>query len=470
MRFSGRLVLGLDLGTTSISLVVVNLQDGSNHFVESTPHNAALPPDVRGASIQNPAVLLQKADKLVTDLCKQYPEIDAIGITGQMHGILPIDSDGLAVGPAYTWLDGRAAVFSDQMQNELGAIVPVGYGAGTLYALSRSGTLTPNATAIADIPAWISARLTRNATVTTGRGLAHSIGFFLSTEGEFDSKRWNMIADITLPQVGKDATFVGKTASGVPVCVPEGDNQASFLASVADPERAISFNIGTSGQVSLVQPANTINTRHPVLDARPFPGGKMLFVGTSLSGGKSFDLLAEIVNEIAKRADGGAIDPFAALNSLERPRHPLSVDTRFAGTRGNPAIRGSIMGIGLDNFTLSHLYWGFATGVIDELIEMLGSFVSVLEPTESYIAISGNALERSVALRTILADRLGRPLRWPDQSEAAARGAAILAAAALNGGTDCLPELQSRMINYRNNARAPTLRRRLKETRETCLE
>lgn len=442
-------VLGVDIGTTSISVVAIDPDNGTNLFTENMPHNASLPPDIHSADLQDPLVLLAVTSQMIKHAEKLYPNIKAIGITGQMHGIIPVDRTGAAVGPVYTWLDGRLNDLADTMAKEIGSVVPAGYGAGTLFALLRSGTIDPRAISVADVPAWIASRLTGNRAIVTSAGLAHSIGFFSIERAEFSPDEWNRIGDISPPIVRRVATFIGESASGIPICVPEGDNQTSFLSTIRDPERAVSFNIGTSGQVSLIRPAMPIPTAETQLEERPFPGGQTLLVGASLSGGKSFDLLADLVREIMRIGGAEECDPFSILTDLRRPTHPPVVDTRFVGTRRNPQIRGTISGIGLNNFTLAHLYWGFAAGVIDELYEMLGDYRSILDQQDSYIAVSGNALERSTAAHTLLAERVDRPLRWPAESEAAARGAAILAAAAAEGGVEHLPEIQARTVHYR---------------------
>ena len=81
-------------------------------------------------------------------------------------------------------------------------------------------------------------------------------------------------------------------------------------------------------------------------------------------------------------------------------------------------------------------------------MQLLADRRRILDAPGSYIGVSGNAMKRSAALRTILAETLERPLRSPVDAEAAARGSAMLAAAALEGGAAALPAIQSRMIRY----------------------
>lgn len=474
-------LVGLDIGTTSISAVVLDPVTGRNLEVMNKIHKAGLPPDGPGANLQEPEELVKIAEELLCSIRRQFPEIAAIGVTGQMHGIVLVDKDGLALGPAYTWLDNRAnwpvteigpvavgagdgdesGSYREWMQAEIGACEPTGYGVSTLYVLNKLGRIPAGAVAAAGPADYVALRLSTETRPHVAASLAHSMGFFSLEKSEFDSGLWGRISAVEPPIVSSSAAFFSETPDGIPILVPEGDNQMGFLSSVRDPGRAVLFTIGTSGQVSLLEPEEEGKSRSGALERRPFPGKRNLLVGASLSGGKSFELLTNLVAEVAGRlsmtleAEGSVISrrpaPFELLEGLERPapEQRLVVDTRFAGTRADPEVRGAIHNIGLENCTLGGLYWGIAAGVVDELAEMLGEYRRILEQSDSYISISGNSLEKSGAVRTILQERFPVPLRRSIDGEAAARGAAMLAGAALTGGIEMLESMQSRMIVYR---------------------
>lgn len=449
MTQSQTATVGVDIGTTSVSVAVVDLTSGANRYVETAAHQATLPPDVPGANLQDPARLLHVTEELIARALTQQPEITAIGVTGQMHGVLPVDARGRPTGPAYTWLDARATNALEAMRSELGTTAPPGYGAATLFALTRSGKLPPETEFVTSVPAWVAGRLANVTCCPSSPGLAHSLGFFSPERRAFDTGQWERISPLPPPAVGTDASFIGESRSGLPICVPEGDNQASYLATVRDPERAVSFNVGTSGQVSVLQPSGSVPNDAAPMEARPFPGGRTLLVGTTLSAGKSFEILERLVWDVVGLNGGTVPDVLAILAGRPRPADVPRVIPTFAGTRANADLRGSISDISVDNFSLVQLYWGIARGVIDELWETAGCHLSVLDAPNSYATASGNALAKSQPLQTELAERVGRPVRWPEEAEAAARGAALLAAAALAGGPDALPELQQRTIKYR---------------------
>ena len=455
-------LLGIDIGTTSVSVVVVDPHDGRNLFTSTQAHHAGIAPDGPGADLQDAERLVAVTQNSIALARQQYRQIGAMGITGQMHGIVVIDAAGRAVSPAYTWLDARLAwndrdgrTIAQRMTEEVGKPVPVGYGAGTAFALQALDLVPAGARSVATVPDYVTLRLIGGTEPVTGASLAHSLGLYSLETGGFHADLWRRSTALCPPQVRAAAQIVGTTAEGTPVAVPVGDNQASFLASVRDPERAISVNVGTSGQISVLEPnvaAPTDSLHH--LESRPFPGDRRLLVGASLSGGKSFEVLGSLIADVARRSGAASIDPYQLLRDIQRPtdHNRLSIDTRFAGTRGDPATRGAISGVGLDNLDVPHLYWGIAEGVVAELAELLGEHQEVLGVSDSYLAVSGNAVTQSEAIRTTLAERFGVRLRRPIDAEAAARGAAMLATAAIDGGIASLPGIRARMIRYRDEA------------------
>ena len=84
-----------------------------------------------------------------------------------------------------------------------------------------------------------------------------------------------------------------------------------------------------------------------------------------------------------------------------------------------------------------------------ELLELLGDHRAIVGNRDGYLAVSGNTVAHSRPLRTVLAERFEVPLRRPIEAEAAARGAAMLAGAAIAGGIEHLPAIRARMVRYR---------------------
>ena len=106
----------------------------------------------------------------------------------------------------------------------------------------------------------------------------------------------------------------------------------------------------------------------------------------------------------------------------------LTVDTRFDGTRSEPALRGSITGISVDNLTPRALADGFMNGIAEELYGLYRAMGDVSVHT---LIGSGNGLRANPALCRAVERRFGMPLTLTDTREEAALGAAIYAAGGL---------------------------------------
>ena len=89
--------LGIDIGTTSISFAVV---DGNEVIYTSSSCNSSALKE--NNDYQNADIIFETVKDETDKILKNY-KIESIGFTGQMHGIVYTDDNGLAVSPLYTW-------------------------------------------------------------------------------------------------------------------------------------------------------------------------------------------------------------------------------------------------------------------------------------------------------------------------------------------------------------------------------
>ena len=101
----------------------------------------------------------------------------------------------------------------------------------------------------------------------------------------------------------------------------------------------------------------------------------------------------------------------------------LTVDTRFAGTRSNADISGSISGVTTENFTPSALTSGVLGGMVSELFEMY----ELMNATKSGIVGSGNGIRKNPALVKAFEEKFQMKMNIPNHIEEAAFGAALFA-------------------------------------------
>lgn len=99
--------LGLDLGTSSVKAIIMNEQGDvvASHSIPLTlsrPHPQW--------SEQDPQAWWQATDEAIKQLSRTQPmeQIQAIGLSGQMHGAVLLDAQQNILRPAILWNDGRS--------------------------------------------------------------------------------------------------------------------------------------------------------------------------------------------------------------------------------------------------------------------------------------------------------------------------------------------------------------------------
>lgn len=436
--------MGLDVGTTTISLVIIDLETHKVVDSRNEPHNADISPDGPGAHLQDAERILALCEQMIKEMSAATGNPRAIGITGQMHGLLYLDREKRPVSPVYSWLDNRlhwkssdGTSYEELMRERLaGTMVPAGYGAATHFVHRLRGSVPSEARYAVTLLDYISMKIGGAAKPVTDPTMAHSFGGYLTREGRVDEEFWHTLDgnEIALPELSRHPCFLGENTLGAAVTTPIGDNQASYLGSVAQPQNSLLVNVGTSGQVSVYLEDVPLFPLPTGIEERPFPGRGLLWVGATLTGGKSLDILASLVSETDQLINGKITrDPYHTLsNSLVglQQTAPPTVVTKFSGSRENGAERGSISGINTENFTLGHLYSGFLAGIADELATLWERMNSV-DPEHSTkfnsLVAGGNALRLSEPLRSAVSRRFGMELYLTPYDEPAAYGAAVLA-------------------------------------------
>ena len=430
-------LLGLDIGTTTISAVVLARQTGA--LLESaTIANDAWVDAAR--TIQDPVRIAQHAVTLAEELCQKYAPVACIGLTGQMHGILYLDASGEACSPLYTWQDTHGKQphpesgdsFAETLSQVTGCRpLATGYGAVTHFVMQETGRLPSQARGLCTIADYVGMRLCTQKQARMHVSNAASLGLYDLTAAQFDRQalaRAGMDASF-FPTVENGYALLGKTGSGIPVAVAIGDNQASFIGSVRDMAHSLLINVGTGGQISLL--SDTVSG-DALLEARPCTDNRFLLVGSTLCAGRAYALLERFYADVAEMATGKRPDAlYAAMETAARPlfgqEHALRADTRFDGTRQDSSIRGSLHGIGTDTFTPGALTLAVLEGMAQEFYDLYTRMALPPEKKPSVLVASGNGVRKNPLLQDVLRHVFDLPLYIPVHSEEAAFGAALFA-------------------------------------------
>ena len=254
-----------------------------------------------------------------------------------------------------------------------------------------------------------------------------------------------------LPKVISKTSVAGTTScdflpDGIPVAVAIGDNQASFIGSMTNPDNSILVNVGTGSQVSFITSHLKASSTGEI---RPLTDDEYIFVGSSLCGGRAYQILRNFFKDCQDAFGGNSDNLYEKMDelseSIEKIKDPLKINCEFAGTRSHPEKRGSIENISIKNFTPTNLICGVLVGVADELKEMYEEAKELLEFRPRTLVGSGNGIRKSKVWRYIFAKEFGLELKLPKHPEEAAVGACIFASVA-NGNYRNIREAQKILL------------------------
>ncbi|MBA63352.1 MAG: hypothetical protein CMJ76_13425 [Planctomycetaceae bacterium] len=471
-------LLGIDIGTTTITSIAVDADTGEIVESATTSNDAKYDDRPAGRSEWDANRIISQAMQCVHDvtslLGSRTPQIVGIGMTGQQHGMVLVDKDLSPLSPYINWQDQRGneldangvplietltSRLGDDQYEKHGCYLRTGFMNVTLHWLAANGGLPSNSRA-AFIMDLVASRLC-NSPLVSDPTAAGSAGLL-----NIHSNSWNTDAlnELNIPvavlpevksvreQVGTVTKEVAATTglpAGIPVFVPIGDNQASFLGSVANRHTQLSINVGTGGQVSAY---SDMTGQHASLEVRPFPYGGFLLANVGACGGRSFAALENFFQAVARD-----IFDLDLTDSVYERMKELAADTHaddtglicsplFTGTRQDPTQRASWSGLNHDNFTPALITRSLLEGMASTFNEGFAAILSCGVTGITEIVGAGNGIRENSVLQQCIETQFNMSVRKPMQREEATLGAAITAAI----GCGVLSDLSdsSRWIHY----------------------
>ncbi len=437
-------LLGIDVSTTATKALLID-EGGAVVAVAGSPHELHTPRPLW--SEQDPATWWQAAQQSIHEALDQAGlnggEVAAIGLTGQMHGLVLLDAEGRVLRPAMLWNDGRAGAECDWIRERLGLdhLVEItgndafaGFTAPKLLWVRRHEPEVYRRAAHVLLPKdYLRYRLT-GAFATDRAGAGGTLLLDLKTrdwsEEMLDALE---IPPAWLPPTHEGPAITGEVTpeaaeatglrAGTPVVAGGGDQAAQAVGVGAVRPGVMALTLGTSGVVfapaarPVTAPQGRAHSFPHALPGRWHLMGVMLSAAGSLrwyhdtfAPDASYDALLAEAADVPPGCDGAFFLPYL---SGERTPH------------ANPHARGVFFGLtlrhGRGHFTRAVLE-GVAFGLRDNLALLREA--GVPPPTE--MRASGGGVQ-SPLWRQILADVLNAPLTAPQTTEGAAFGAALLA-------------------------------------------
>lgn len=426
--------IGIDIGTTTISAVVMDTDKKKLLDAGNVPNGSFIRTEREWERIQDVDLLMKKAKKLLDELLEQHPDTEAIGLTGQMHGILYTDREGQCISPLYTWEDGSGdqPEFDGEsaaalITRKYGIFAATGFGLVTYLYHVKKGLVPEGSASLCTISDYLGMWLTGRKRPLIHASNGASLCFY-------DTKNWcfrkEMMEDSgmklsMLPEVTAEIEELG-TYHGIPVLVALGDNQASFLGAVGMQDNVWQVNVGTGGQLSVLSEQHY---ETPGIEARPFLKKKYILTGAVLCAGRAYAILEQFFQRYAEAMGAGAEEQYGIMEKLAKSAREdaggIQVVTKFKGTRVNPGIRGSISGLSEENFLPENLVLGAIQGIAREYYEIYEEIYRGTGIGAKKLIASGNGARRNEVLRDTLKNMFQAELEITAFQEEAACGAAL---------------------------------------------
>ncbi|MCX6896239.1 MAG: FGGY family carbohydrate kinase [Verrucomicrobia bacterium] len=438
-------LVGIDIGTQGVKVALYSA-DGecrAEAFEPSRPHRPA-----PGVVEEDPEFQLASACRLVCECVEKCGarDVAAIGIAGQMAGVIGIGADGRAVTPYDSWLDTRCAAQITRMQTEAGDAVlratgnapSFNHGPKILWWQSERPADYARIAKFVQPGGYVALRLCgqRADAAFIDTSYLHFSGF-----ADNCGKRWDAalcarfgVAPEKLPRIvepsarigGLTAEFAARCGlpAGTPVIAGCGDTAASFLSC------------GATAPGICVDVAGTASVFAATTDAfAPDVHGGTLGCGQSVTPGLWHPYA--YVNgggmnlEWFRREFGGAAT-FDELNKLAAavvPSDALPLFVPHLGGRvspGWPALRGAWAGLTWDH-ARGEMFRAVLEGVALEYA-LYQQALRRLLPGAAFaeLRITGGG-EKSAVWNQIKADALQMPIVQIENSGGAPMGAAMLA-------------------------------------------
>ncbi len=438
-------VLGLDVSTTATKAVLLDAE-GTVHAASSSGYTFETPQPLW--SEQDPQLWWDGTITAIRGALAasgvEGDDVEAVGLAGQMHGLVALDRHDDVLRPAILWNDQRTEAECDEIRETIGRdrLIAVtgndalaGFTAPKLVWVRRHEPDVWSRIAHILLPKdLVRLRLTGDHAVDRADGAGTLLFDLAARDWSAEVVDALGIDSAWLPTTYEGPAITGSISAeaadatglraGTPVVAGGGDQAAAAVGVGAVEPGVVSLSLGTSGVVftatdePLIDPEGRLHSfchavpdRWHVMGVMLSAAGSLQWFRDALAPGVAFPALVDEALGAPPGSDGVLFLPYL---SGERTPYP------------DPHARGAFVGLaarhGRPHLTRSVLE-GVAFGLKDSLELMRTVGVTGFDEIR---ATGGGS--KSALWRQILADVLEMPVMTTTSSEGAAQGAAMLAA------------------------------------------
>jgi len=473
-------LIGVDIGTQGTKAVLFS---ESGQCLAAAVRKSHLHQPGGGVVEEDPEYQVRTVCQAIRACLRQSgvspQSVAAVGIDGQMAGVVGIGADGRNVTPYDSWLDTRCAPYIERMQRQAGACVldragcapSFNHGPKILWWKHEQARTYHSIVSFVQPGGYAAMRLCgldgRNAFIDTT--YLHFSGFADNRESAWDDELCEIfnVDRSKLPRIVPPAKIIGEVvpsmarrcglSAGTPVVAGCGDTAASFLACGATREGICVDVAGTASVFAATASHFRADSEHGTLGCGQAATPGLWHPYAYINGGGMN--LEWFRREMANHGRKTGAITLARLNRLaEKVSDPEAVPLFIPHLGGRvcpsaPRLRGAWVGLDWSH-TLGHLYRAVLEGVALEYgiyRNILAGLYPDLKLRE--IRVTGGGQDSSL-WNQIKSAALAMPVVQIARSEGAPMGAAMLAGFGA-GLFKSLPAAAARWVRKGTRHKAP---------------
>lgn len=424
-----RAAVGVDLGTGSVKVAVVD-EVGEIRAKASRAYDISSPQ--AGWAETDPRVWLEATEQAAAEVAEHLPGAEAVGFSGQMHGVVLCDASLEPLRPAIAWADTRSAHEAAAMETDLGEEVLVRLGSPAVSGFAATSLKwlaihEPEVLAKARFALqpkdWLRARLGGVVVTEPSDASGTLLADVASGTWDGDALTWLGIDRELLPPIVGSCDAAGEIQlAGVTLqCVAGAADTAAAIAGMG-----LSINqgftaVGSGSQTVsvLAEPSGGIARGTHLFATAGAPGSGWYRIGAVQNAGIALRRALEWFGATPQQAND-------ALEEGVRASDPIFVPY-VAGERTpfvDASLRGAWLGLGLDTdrqALLRSIVEGVAQAVALGMEAVASAGAHLPDPLP---LIGGGAVDPR--FQQLIADVARRQLAPTEQPDAAVVGAARL--------------------------------------------
>jgi xylulokinase len=449
-----RLFLGIDVSTTGAKALLVD-EKGAVAASATTPLTLSTPKPLW--SEQDPhewwTGVVRSIQAALSAAKVGGGDVAAVGLTGQMHGLVLLDGDRRVLRPAILWNDQRTGAQCGEIRTRMGGparlVKVTGNDALTgftapkiLWVREHEPDVYARARHVLLPKDYVRLRLTGTEAMDKADGSGTLLFDLAARDWSADVLSALEIPRSWLPPTHEGPAVTGHVTAeaaaatglreGTPVMAGGGDQAAGAVGAGAITPGVVSLTLGTSGVVfattdsPLVEPEGRLHAfchavpgKWHLMGVTLSAAGSLQWYRDTLAAGESFDAL---VAEAASAPAGSEGLIFLPYLSGERTPYP------------DPLARGAFVGLTVRH-RRAHLTRAVLEGVAFSMRDCLGLFAGAGLSAVRQIRVAGGGA-KGLLWRKIVASVLGVELVTVNSTEGAGYGAALLAGVGAGGWKD----------------------------------